>query len=188
MQTVEAPRLGAAVLLSGGVDSAVVLALLADEGPGTTAIWIDYGQPAAKAERYASKAIAASYGSDWVELGVRGLAPPADGEFPGRNDLLVALAGTSAPGRLIAIGVHAGTGYADCSPSWIETWQELRAVQHHGAAGLLAPLADLTKAQVFALADNVGIPIDLTYSCEAAAVPCGQCSSCADRRMLDARP
>jgi 7-cyano-7-deazaguanine synthase len=175
-----------AVLLSGGVDSALVLALLAADGRKASAVWIDYGQPAAPAEREASKAIASRYGAAWTELVVIGLAPPSAGEFPGRNDVLVALAAAAAPGRSLAVGVHAGSGYADCSPPWIEQWQGLLAVQYHGTVCLLAPLAHLTKVQVYALAHHVGVPTHLTYSCEAAAVPCGHCSSCADRQMLDA--
>jgi 7-cyano-7-deazaguanine synthase len=178
---------GAAVLLSGGIDSAVVLALLASSGREVSAIWIDYGQPAAAAEREASKVIASSYGVAWSELAVAGLVPPVAGEFPGRNDVLVAVGVAAAPGRSLAIGVHAGTDYADCSPPWVSGWQAMLTVEHHGAVCLLAPLADLTKAQVYALARQLGVPTGLTHSCEAAAVPCGSCSSCADRRMLDAR-
>lgn len=178
----------ATVLLSGGVDSAVVLALLTAGRHEASAAWIDYGQPAAAAEREASKAIAAIYGAVWTELSVIGLAPPASGEFPGRNDMLVSLAAAATPGRLIAIGVHAGTNYVDCSPSWLAEWQGLLTVQHHGAVRLLAPLADLTKSQVYILASHLDVPIALTHSCEASALACDSCSSCADRRMLDARP
>jgi 7-cyano-7-deazaguanine synthase len=178
---------GAVVLLSGGVDSAVVLGLLTIGGHDVGALWIDYGQPAAAAEREASKAVASSYGADWNELTVVGLVPPAAGEFPGRNDMLVALAAAAAPGRSVAIGVHAGTGYADCSPSWVEEWQGLLTVQYHGVVRLLAPLADRTKAQVYALAGQLRVPTALTHSCEASAVPCGSCSSCLDRQILGAR-
>ena len=176
------------MLLSGGIDSAVVLALLVARGHDANAVWIDYDQPAAAAERDASRAVASSYGAPWTELTVVGLTPPVAGEFPGRNDVLVALAAASAPGRSLAIGIHAGTGYADCSPYWVEEWQGLLTSQYHGTVRLFAPLADLTKAQVYALAHQIDVPIALTHSCEASAVPCGGCSSCADRRMLDARP
>jgi 7-cyano-7-deazaguanine synthase len=101
--------------------------------------------------------------------------------------MLVALGAAAAPGRSLAIGVHAGTGYADCSLPWVGEWQELLTVQHHGAICVLAPLAALTKVQVYALARQLGVPRTLTYSCEASAVPCGRCLSCADRRMFDAR-
>lgn len=176
---------GCAVLLSGGVDSAVVLALLIAE---TTpiAVWVDYGQPAAAAEREASKAIAAHYGTAWTETAVAGLRPPAAGEFPGRNDLLVAAARAAMAGRSVAIGVHAGTGYADCSVEWTAAWQALLDAQHRGSVNLLAPLVGLTKAQVYGQAVAVGVPVALTHSCEAGPVACGLCSSCADRTALDA--
>lgn len=178
----------ATVLLSGGVDSAVVLALLSSGAQPANAVWIHYGQPAASAERQASKVLAAYYGATWAELVVTGLAPPTAGEFPGRNDMLIALAAASAPGRCLAIGVHAGTSYADCSPSWLGEWQRLLTVEHYGTVRLLAPLADLSKAQVYALAGQCGIPVGLTHSCETSVVPCGTCLSCKDRQAIHAGP
>jgi 7-cyano-7-deazaguanine synthase len=179
---------GSTVLLSGGVDSAVVLALLSTSRRDVRAIWVDYGQPAAAVEREASKAIASTYETVWSELVVAGLTPPMAGEFPGRNDVLVALASAAIPDRSVAIGVHAGTSYVDCSVPWVEAWQGLLAVQYHGVISALAPLANLTKVQVYALAHHLRVPTRLTHSCETSAVPCGRCSSCVDRRMLDARP
>jgi 7-cyano-7-deazaguanine synthase len=174
------------VLLSGGVDSALVLGLLTARRP--RAVWIDYGQPAAEAERRASKAVASHYGAPWSQLTIGGLRPPNAGEFLGRNDLLVAAASTAGSGASIAIGIHAGTGYADCSPEWASAWQGLLDTQHQGRAALLAPLCTLTKTQVYELARETGVPTHLTHSCESGAMPCGSCSSCADRRYLDARP
>lgn len=173
------------MLLSGGVDSAVVLAMLADRTPA--AVWVDYGQPAAPAEREASAALAAHYASPWREVRVEGLRPPAAGEFPGRNDLLVAAARAAAAGASIAVGVHAGTGYADCSPAWAAAWRALIDAQDAGRASLIAPLLDLSKGQVLDLAQSLGVPVELTHSCEAGPVPCGQCASCLDRLTADAR-
>ncbi|WP_158305639.1 7-cyano-7-deazaguanine synthase [Nocardioides sp. JS614] len=171
-------------MLSGGVDSALVLAMLSNRSP--VSVWVDYGQPVADVERQASRAIANHFGSPWMEVVIKGLAPPASGEFLGRNDLLVAAALSVAGGGFVAIGTHAGTGYADCSLAWAGSWQALLDAQHGGTAGLLAPLSNLDKAQVYELAVANGVPIELTHSCETTAAPCGSCSSCADRRLLDA--
>lgn len=168
------------------MDSAVVMALLSPE-VATVAVWVDYGQPAASAERQASKAIASHYGAPWAEVAVGGQRPPARGEFRGRNDLLVAAARAALPGASVAIGVHAGTGYADCSADWAHAWQALLDAQHTGSVALLAPLVGLTKGQVYALATALGAPVAVTYSCESAPVPCGRCSSCLDREAFDAR-
>lgn len=178
------PRLGTCVLLSGGVDSAVVLAMLANRSP--TAVWVDYAQPAAAAERKASQALAGHYAVPWRIVRIGGLEPPATGMFPARNDLLVAAARTAAGGSSVAVGVHAGTGYADCSPTWVAAWQSLLDAQDGGRTGLVAPLLELTKADVLSLARDLAVPLALTHSCEASSVPCGRCSSCLDRQGVDA--
>ncbi len=172
------------VLLSGGVDSAVVLAMIADRSP--TAVWVYYGQPSAAAERKASKALAGLYAVPWSTVQISGLNPPAAGVFPARNDLLVAAARTAAGGSSVAVGVHAGTGYADCSPVWATAWQSLLDAQDGGRTGLIAPLLELTKADVLRLARDLAVPLAITHSCEASSVPCGRCSSCMDRRGVDA--
>jgi 7-cyano-7-deazaguanine synthase len=170
------------VLLSGGIDSALVAALLCSDGWSVQTIWVDYGQPAAGAERAASRAIAGHYGLDWHEATVRGVAVPPQGEITGRNDMLVATGRACAPGLTIAIGVHAGTPYADCSTLWLDAWRTLLDVQHSGMVTLLAPLAALHKPQVLALARECGVPFGLTHSCETGPVPCGRCLSCQDRQ------
>lgn len=92
------------------------------------------------------------------------------------------------PGCHIAVGVHAGTGYADCSPGHRYAWQSLLDRQHGGTVQVLAPLIDLTKAEVLALAAQSAVPFALTHSCEAGDSPCGRCQSCRDRAVLVDRP
>lgn len=152
-----------------------------------TTVWVDYGQPAASAERQASAAVASHYAAPWREVRVEGLHPPNAGEFPGRNDLLVASARATAAAASIAVGVHAGTGYADCSPTWADAWSALIDAQDAGRASLVAPLLELSKKQVFDLARSLAVPIELTHSCEAGPLACGQCASCLDRLVDDAR-
>lgn len=170
------------VLLSGGIDSALVASLLCHDGWSVQAMWVDYAQPAAGAERAASRAIAGHYGLEWHEAAVRGVPVPRQGEVPGRNDMLVATARACGPGLTVAIGVHVGTPYADCSPQWLDAWRTLLDVQHSGTVTLLAPLAALHKPQVLALAREYAVPLGLTHSCETGPVPCGRCLSCRDRQ------
>lgn len=180
MATATSPR--CSVLLSGGIDSALVAALLHKEGWRTLAVWVDYGQPAAGAERVASKSLAEHYDLEWREAVVRGFVVPPEGEVHGRNDMLVATARTCTPGINVAIGIHAGTSYVDCSPQWVTAWNGLLDVQYAGTVTLLAPLANLNKAATLALARDCEIPLELTYSCEAGITPCGECLSCIDRQ------
>jgi len=169
------------VLLSGGVDSALVASLLQRDGWLVQALWVDYGQPAGAAERIASRALGAHYGLAWQEAVAGGLMVPAEGEIAARNDLLVAAARACVPGRSVAIGVHAGTSYLDCSREWLRAWQLLLDVQHGGVVALLAPLAGLQKPEVLALAHEHQVPMKLTHSCERGSSPCGRCLSCRDR-------
>ena len=96
--------------------------------------------------------------------------------------MLVATARACAPGPTVAIGVHAGTPYTDCSMQWLDARHRLLDVQHSGTVALLAPLVALHKPEVLALAHECAVPFRLTYSCETGAVPCGQCLSCLDRQ------
>jgi 7-cyano-7-deazaguanine synthase len=175
------------LLLSGGVDSALVARLLLDVGTPPTALFVDYGQPAARAEATASAALAAHFGLRLACVILDGLQIPAQGEITGRNDLLVAVARAAAPGRDVALGTHAGTGYLDCSPEHREAWQGLLDVQHAGIVRVLAPLLHLSKGEVLALAADRAVPLELTHSCEAGNVACDQCRSCRDRSGLRAR-
>lgn len=181
------PRSRCGVLLSGGIDSALVVTLLTLSGWSVEALWVAYGQPAEKAERRASRALAQHFEVPWREAIVRGVVVPREGEIVGRNDLLVSAARACLPGSAIAIGVHSGTPYADCSEEWVGTWQALLDVQHSGTVSLLAPLAALDKPEIMALADTHAVPIDLTHSCERGNEPCQSCRSCLDRRAAVAR-
>jgi 7-cyano-7-deazaguanine synthase len=173
---------GVGVLLSGGIDSALVVDLvLESHGNNTAALFVDYGQPAVAAELKASEAVATHFGIPWSAVTVSGISTAA-GEIPGRNDLLIAVATATHPGCSIAIGTHSGSGYKDCSPEHGSAWQGLLDVQYSGVVQLLTPLASLTKAEVIAIARERSVPLNLTYSCEASSVPCQACLSCADRR------
>jgi 7-cyano-7-deazaguanine synthase len=173
------------VLLSGGIDSAVVAALLAPNEE-VKALFVDYGQPAASAERSSSTAIARHFGLAYREAAVNGITVPTGGEIPGRNDLLIALAAAVEPNVNIAVGVHGGSDYADCSPEFIENWQVSLDLQHGGTVRVTAPLINLTKADVIALGRDLAVPLALTYSCERSSSPCHSCRSCVDRADVDA--
>lgn len=174
------------VLLSGGADSAIVTALLSGSRD-ISGLWIDYGQAAADAESHASTRVADYFGIRLERVTLPTISPKSGGEIPHRNDLLIATAAALFPRTSLAIGIHAGTGYPDCSPSWAKGWKQLLDLQFGGEAELLTPLLGLEKHEVYSLAADLEVPLDITHSCEAGNSPCGACRSCADRRMIDAR-
>jgi 7-cyano-7-deazaguanine synthase len=176
------------ILLSGGVDSTALAALTKDQGLRSSALFIDYGQAARAAEHASSRAVAEAYGLPWREVQVAGVRF-AQGEIRGRNAFFVhlALLAFHAPSGVVYLGIHAGTGYRDCSPEFVELIQGSLDFHTGGQVRLAAPFLEARKAEVYALAASLDVPFELTYSCEAASTPCGACESCRDRAMLDAR-
>ena len=170
-----------AVLLSGGVDSAVTMAFLQRAGWNVEAVFIDFGQPPAEHERAASRQVAERLGAPWEALTVGGLDVVPFVAMPGRNDLLIALAAAAKPTSHLAVGVHAGTGYIDCSVPYVGAWRSLYDLEYGGERQFLAPLVEFNKADVLRLAVEFELPLELTWSCEAANGPCGTCPSCRDR-------
>lgn len=169
------------ILLSGGVDSATVAAILTGQRWDSHALFVDYGQIAVDDERQASRTLAAHYHLQWTEVRIRGFETPSFSEVRGRNDMLVAIAAAASPALAVAIGTHAGTSYADCSPAHAAAWQSLFDTQHGGSRRLLSPLQTLSKDEVIALALRLRVPLMSTYSCEDSGGPCGRCVSCRDR-------
>lgn len=172
------------VLLSGGLDSATLLGFLLGQGWPVVTRFVDYGQPASEREAEASRAVAEHYAVSWLETVVRGTDPVGIGEILGRNDLLIAVASFATPLTSIAIATHSGTRYADCSQAHSDTWQALLDIEFSGERRLLTPFRRLYKRDIASLAADLQVPLELTYSCEAAHGPCGECTSCRDRRLL----
>jgi 7-cyano-7-deazaguanine synthase len=175
------------VLLSGGVDSAAALSLAREGERNVTALFIDYGQPAASRERIASGLVATHYGISGRHVSCNGMHF-GPGEIRGRNALLVHMALLSLvqqSGRII-LGIHAGTPYRDCSPEFVRVMQDSLDFHTGGRVSLVAPFIDHSKSEVYGIARRLGVPVGLTYSCEAGNEPCGGCLSCRDRQAMNA--
>ena len=177
----------ATMLMSGGIDSAACGCLLQKQGFAVRGVFIDYGQAAVGPERRAVAALAAHLGMPLDVLRVSGAAPFSSGELTGRNAflMLAALFLTRQRTGLLAIGVHAGTPYYDCSPPFIASMTRLVSDQTDGQITVVAPFLTWQKGDVLQYFVSVGLPIELAYSCEAGAEPpCGTCASCRDRQAL----
>lgn len=176
------------VLLSGGVDSTACLHFYFDLGRTVCALFVGHGQPAATREMQAARAVADHYGiaiacPSWTK------ARPKDARLiSGRNAFLVTTAMMERPPSVsvIATGIHAGTGYADCSEDFVDGMQAVLDLYSEGVQ-LAAPFVEWTKADVFEYCLMKDVPLHLTYSCERGSdPPCGWCLSCMDRQTLDA--
>ena len=108
------------------------------------------------------------------------------GEIRGRNAYLLHTALMEFPtsSGVVALGIHAGTGYVDCSPGFMDVMQRSYDFHTGGKVTVAAPFLNWTKQQVYALAAELNVPLAQTYSCESACLPCGECRSCLDRSLL----
>jgi 7-cyano-7-deazaguanine synthase len=175
----------ALVLSSGGIDSTTAIALSLSEGLNVETLFIEYGQAAAGAESLASATVAEHYGVRRRTLRLEGLSF-ATGEIQARNAFLLHTALLAFPrvAGSILLAVHAGTPYRDCSSGFVQEMQRSYDFHASGAITIAAPFIDMDKGEVFALASEFGVPIELTHSCEGNDVACGECLSCLDREAL----
>ena len=205
----------AVVLLSGGLDSATCLAWARREGFTAHALTIDYGQrhriEVERAVFVAKRLGAASHrtlaldlsflaGSALTELAIavpKGRAVQEIGSeipityVPARNTILLALAlglAESLGARNLVIGANAidYSGYPDCRPAFLESFQSLaRLGTKAGAEGaewqVHAPLLGLSKADIVRKAVAWGVPYAATISCYdpgSDGRACGRCEAC----------
>ena len=186
MQSRQQQRIEVVALMSGGIDSAAAAHFFIAKGYAVRGIFIDYGQAAREQEWLSVQALAATLSITIKKIEFRD-ANFGAGELMGRNAFLVSTAvflGHVHSG-LIAIGVHAGTPYYDCSASFIERMKTIIEEQSNGAVTLTAPFLDWRKPQILTYFKNAGLPLEKTYSCELGTIPpCGSCASCRDREAL----
>lgn len=176
------------VLLSGGADSAACVQFFLDVGRPTAGLFLDYQQQALKPEAAAARRVADHYAIPLLCARWTGNLTKGSGFVTGRNGFLLMAALMERPGSAtgIAIGIHAGTDYADCSPPFVDRMQAMYDVYTSGRVKIVAPFLEWSKGEIFTYARSSGVPLGLTYSCEVGSEPpCRRCRSCLDRELLD---
>ena len=195
------------VLLSGGMDSATVLAVAREAGDDCYALSFDYGQKH-NAELDASHILAEQLGAiehrvmkiDIGQLGGSALTdmaidvPDAGGEgipityVPARNTIFLSIALAWAE-VLAADSIYTGvnavdySGYPDCRPEYIAAFQRManlatrRAVEGQPMA-ILSPLIDMSKGDIVKLGSRLGVDFSLTVSCYSADTHGKACGHC----------
>ena len=202
----------AVVLVSGGLDSATVLAIANHEGYACHAMSFDYGQrhgvelDAAKrladslgavAHRVINVDLAAFGGSALTDFAHAVPESPTQGipitYVPARNTVFLALAlayaETLAASHLF-IGVNAidYSGYPDCRPAFIRAFEELaRLATKMGVEGgrieVHTPLIDLTKAEIIRRGRELGVDYAATVSCYQPDTEGRACGRCDSCRI-----
>ncbi len=202
----------AVVLLSGGLDSATVLAIAAQQYD-CIAVSFDYHQRHAS-ELNAARRLAQRYASEHrvihLDAGVLAGSALTDNSIevpdqpeegipvtyvPARNTVFLAHAlavAEVAAANDIFIGVNAVdySGYPDCRPEFIEAFQNManlatRAAVEGAPVRIHTPLITLSKADIIRRGVDLGLDYALTVSCYQAdedGRACRVCDSCRFRR------
>jgi 7-cyano-7-deazaguanine synthase len=202
----------AIVLLSGGLDSATVLAMARGQGFVCHTLSVEYGQrhqaEIEAAARLATALGAAEHRTMRVDLaGIGGsaltdsrIAVPEEESagipvtyVPARNTMLLSLALGWAEvlgATDIFVGVNAVdySGYPDCRPAFIQAFEHLaRLATKAGVEGaelkIHAPLINLSKADIVKVGARLGIDYSMTVSCYQADAEGRACGRCDSCRL-----
>jgi len=203
------PMADVAVLLSGGLDSAVLVARAARSAV-VQPVYVSAGL-AWEAEEVAlvSRLLASpAYASRVLPLArilvdasdlypethwARRGEPPAydtpdeDVYLPGRNVLLLSKAGVLCALRGIhrlAIGPLAGNPFPDATPEFFASMARALSLGLDHPLTIEAPFASMHKEDVIRLGASLGVRFELTMSCmkPSGGRHCGLCSKCRERR------
>ncbi|RAU49346.1 7-cyano-7-deazaguanine synthase QueC [Pseudomonas sp. RIT412] len=202
----------AVILLSGGLDSATVVAMAKADGFACYTMSFDYGQRH-RAELQAAERVARDLGvveHKVIGLNLNGIGgsaltdssidvPEAPSEgipvtyVPARNTVFLSLALGWAEvlgARDIFIGVNAVdySGYPDCRPEFVESFERMaNLATKAGVEGqgftIQAPLQMLSKADIVKAGTRLGVDYGLTVSCYQADDQGRACGKCDSCRL-----
>jgi len=197
----------AVVLVSGGMDSAVVLALAREEGFSAYALSVSYGQRHTSelqaADRVSLALGAAAHKTVNVDLRSIGGSALTDADIevpeaggagipvtyvPARNTIMlsVALGWAEVLGATdIFCGVNAVdySGYPDCRPEFIAAFENLanlatKAGVEGAGLRIRAPLLKMSKADIVREGARLGVDFGQTVSCYRADAQGRACGQC----------
>ncbi|WP_373186579.1 7-cyano-7-deazaguanine synthase QueC [Halopseudomonas sp.] len=202
----------AVVLLSGGLDSATVLAMAQAEGYHCHTLSFDYGQrhraELDAAARLAASARVAAHKVITLDMDGIGGSALTDAAIdvpetlqqgipityvPARNTVFLSLAlgwAEVLEATDIFIGVNAVdySGYPDCRPAFIDAFEHVanlatRAGVEGSGFRIRAPLQDMSKAQIIEAGTRLGVDYSLTVSCYQADSRGLACGLCDSCRL-----
>ena len=199
------------LLLSGGLDSAILLGHLVDQGHAVQPIYIRghlfWEAEELKAVRRFVEAMVRSradtrvgmpvvldlplgdvYGNHWSITGrdVPDDASPDEAVYlPGRNALLIIKAALWCQihgVEELALAVLANNPFSDASTDFFEAYAGVLARATGSPLRITRPFGNLSKCEVMQRGE--GLPLELTFSCISPVdgLHCGKCNKCAERR------
>ncbi|RBP53215.1 7-cyano-7-deazaguanine synthase QueC [Arenicella xantha] len=202
----------AVVLVSGGLDSATVLAMARDLGYQCYALSMDYGQRH-RIELDRAKKVALTNGATEhrvvrIDIGNFGGSALTDRDIsvpteetadipityvPARNTVFLSVAlgwAEVLEAQAIFIGANAVdySGYPDCRPEYIDAFQQLANLATKTGVGghtirIEAPIIQLTKAEIIREGMRLGVDYSQTISCYNPRTDGKVCGECDSCRI-----
>jgi 7-cyano-7-deazaguanine synthase len=195
----------AIVLLSGGIDSLVVLAHMLDAKKTPLALTFDYGQRH-RVEIEKAKKIAEYYkipqkiitidpetfgsAKGYALVDLEQKVQILNTYVPARNTLFLAYAAAFAEifeAEEIGIGVNIcdRNGFPDTRPEFLASFEKVLTLATKQAENgtipkIFAPFQNMTKEEIVDLGFHLKAPMELTWSCydPIGQDPCGKCGAC----------
>jgi len=200
----------AVILLSGGMDSGVLLAWAGQRYGGIHALSFDYGSKHAAKELAMAEALAKAYHARFVKIELpfmdalfsssllkSGDAVP-DGSYtevsmvstvvPFRNGIMLSIAVGYAENLKIdtvLIAAHAGDHpvYPDCRGSFMDAMDQAAMLGTYAGVRVKAPFIDLSKEDIATLGRSLDFDFARTWSCyKGGQIHCGVCATCIERK------
>lgn len=186
------------VLVSGGIDSTVLLNLRKDHIK--LALWFDYGQTHHKELEYASiqcsklgiplkiiKIKDAIPDEGVALLGGAEITDTKSTVVPNRNMIFLSIAASHASvlgAEKILYGAHhADDPYPDCRPEFVDAMSFVLYKSLDELISVEAPFIEITKGKIVSLAYSHGIDLSETWSCyRGGETHCGTCPACVERK------
>jgi len=197
------------VILSGGLDSTVLLYKMVEEGRVPLTLTFDYGQKHRKEIEMAKRTSSL--------LGLKNLliTLPLDAIFsmssllqggdeipeghytdksqkstvvPNRNMILLSFAAGIAEDRGmrdVYYGAHMNDRaiYPDCRPEFIEAVSRATQEGTYNRVRIIAPFKDIEKVDIVREGAKLDVPFENTWSCyKGGERPCGKCGTCVERK------
>lgn len=198
------------VVLSGGLDSSVMLAhvMQSNDVIGCLTFW--YGSKHNEREYQAACSITQHYkvglkriGLDFIPNNFKSDLLLSGGDIPKghyehesmkrtvvpfRNGIMLSIAAgyaESIGAEQIAIGNHFGDHaiYPDCRKTFIEPMKLAIKEGTEKNITLLSPFCDLKKEDIVKIGEKLLVPMYMTYSCYNGSTDhCGECGTCVERK------